>query len=81
MPLGERISGGPVDHAAMPDAAASAAAPRHLIGRRCRRAALLCEEPRDEADVPSLRHAGYRQALAAAGLPADPGAGAEPCRS
>ncbi|WP_094222124.1 LacI family DNA-binding transcriptional regulator [Streptomyces diastatochromogenes] len=70
--LGERIFGGPVDHVAMPNVAAAAAATRHLIERGCRRIALLCGELRDEVDVSSLRHAGYRQALEAAGLPLDP---------
>ncbi|WP_369387009.1 LacI family DNA-binding transcriptional regulator [Streptomyces sp. CG1] len=69
---GERIFGGPVDHVAMPNAEASAAATRHLIERGCRRVAVVCGELRDEVDVSSLRHAGYRQALAAAGLPEDP---------
>lgn len=71
--LGERIFGGPVDHVAMPNGAASAAATRHPVERGCRRVAVVCGELRDEVDVSSLRHAGYRRALAAAGLSADPG--------
>ncbi|MFI2200088.1 LacI family DNA-binding transcriptional regulator [Streptomyces sp. NPDC020192] len=70
--LGERIFGGPVDHVAMPNVEASAAATRHLIERGCRRVALVCGELRDEVHMSSLRHTGYRQALRAAGLPADP---------
>ncbi|MGW3360380.1 LacI family DNA-binding transcriptional regulator [Streptomyces bungoensis] len=70
--LGERIFGGPVDHVAMPNVEASAAATRHLVERGCRRVAVLCGELRDEVDVSSLRHSGYRQALQAAGLAADP---------
>ncbi|WP_433447721.1 LacI family DNA-binding transcriptional regulator [Streptomyces sp. CA-142005] len=70
--LGERIFGGPVDHVAMPNVEASAAATRHLVERGCRRVALVCGRLRDEIDVSSLRHSGYRQALAAAGLPGDP---------
>ncbi|MFG2125165.1 LacI family DNA-binding transcriptional regulator [Streptomyces sp. NPDC048710] len=70
--LGERIFGGPVDHVAMPNVEAASAATRHLIERGCRRIAILCGELRDEVDVSSLRHAGYRQALEAAGLPVDP---------
>ncbi|WP_425264785.1 LacI family DNA-binding transcriptional regulator [Streptomyces incarnatus] len=70
--LGERIFGGPVDHVAMPNVEASAAATGHLIERGCRRVAVVCGEPRDEVDVSGLRHSGYRQALAAAGLPEDP---------
>ncbi|MFJ9870723.1 LacI family DNA-binding transcriptional regulator [Streptomyces sp. NPDC101165] len=70
--LGERIFGGPVDHVAMPNVEAAPAATRHLIERGCRRIAVLCGELRGEVDVSSLRHAGYRQALQAAGLPVDP---------
>ncbi|MFD5542293.1 LacI family DNA-binding transcriptional regulator [Streptomyces sp. NPDC127079] len=70
--LGERIFGGPVDHVAMPNEAASQAATRHLLERGCRRVALVCGRLAGEAGVSSLRHAGYQRALAAAGLPADP---------
>nr|WP_277349541.1 LacI family DNA-binding transcriptional regulator [Streptomyces sp. S3(2020)] len=69
--LGDRIFGGPVDHVAMPNFDASRAATRHLIERGCRRIALLCGAV-EEIDTSSLRLAGYRQALADAGLPADP---------
>ncbi|MEU9441642.1 LacI family DNA-binding transcriptional regulator [Streptomyces sp. NPDC048304] len=70
--LGERIFGGPVDHVAMPNVEASAAATGHLIERGCRSVAVVCGELRDEVDVSSLRHTGYRRALAAAALPEDP---------
>ncbi|MEU2336681.1 LacI family DNA-binding transcriptional regulator [Streptomyces sp. NPDC006654] len=70
--LGERIFGGPADHVAMPNEAASEAATRHLLERGCRRIALVCGRLGGEVGVSSLRHAGYRRALAAAGLPADP---------
>ncbi|MFF7474052.1 substrate-binding domain-containing protein [Streptomyces sp. NPDC008092] len=70
--LGERIFGGPVDHVAMPNEDAAEAATRHLAERGCRRIAIVCGRPGTEADVSSLRHAGYLRALAAAGLPADP---------
>lgn len=70
--LGERIFGGPVDHVAMPNEAASEAATRHLVERGCRRIAIVCGRLGGEAGVSSLRHAGYLRALAAAGLPADP---------
>ncbi|WP_089102561.1 LacI family DNA-binding transcriptional regulator [Streptomyces hyaluromycini] len=70
--LGERIFGGPVDHVAMPNEAASEAATRHLVERGCRRIAIVCGPLGGEVDVSSLRHAGYLRALAAAGLPADP---------
>ncbi|MFF9815356.1 LacI family DNA-binding transcriptional regulator [Streptomyces sp. NPDC014006] len=70
--LGERIFGGPVDHVAMPNAAAARAATAHLLQRGCRRVAVLCGPVTEEADVSSLRYAGYRQALDEAGLPVDP---------
>ncbi|MFD4604998.1 LacI family DNA-binding transcriptional regulator [Streptomyces sp. NPDC058464] len=70
--LGERIFGGPVDHVAMPNEAASEAATRHLVERGCRRIAIVCGPLGGEADVSSLRHTGYLRALAAAGLPAAP---------
>jgi DNA-binding LacI/PurR family transcriptional regulator len=69
--LGDRIFGGPVDHVAMPNFDASRAATGHLIERGCRRIAMLCGAV-EEIDTSSLRLAGYRQALAEAGLPADP---------
>ncbi|MFJ9628511.1 LacI family DNA-binding transcriptional regulator [Streptomyces sp. NPDC101175] len=69
--LGDRILEGPVDHVGMPNLEASRAATRHLIERGCRRIAILCM-PFEEVDTSSLRLAGYREALAAAGLPADP---------
>ena len=69
--LGERIFGGPADHVAMPNVDASRAATRHLIERGCRRVAILCGNV-DEVGVSSLRLEGHRQALADAGLPADP---------
>ncbi|MEV5953951.1 LacI family DNA-binding transcriptional regulator [Streptomyces sp. NPDC051987] len=70
--LGERIFGGPVDHVAMPNEAASEAATRHLVERGCRRIAIVCGRLDGDVDVSSLRHAGYRRALTAAGLPAGP---------
>ncbi|MFE9452092.1 LacI family DNA-binding transcriptional regulator [Streptomyces sp. NPDC006739] len=70
--LGERIFGGPVDHVAMPNVEASAAAVRHLLDRGCRRVAIVCGELGGDVDVSTLRHCGYRQALEAAGLEVDP---------
>ncbi|MCW8376403.1 LacI family DNA-binding transcriptional regulator [Streptomyces justiciae] len=70
--LGERIFGGPVDHVAMPNVEASRAATLHLLERGCRRIAFVSGTVGEEVDVSSLRHTGYRQALAEAGLPPDP---------
>ncbi|MET8981827.1 LacI family DNA-binding transcriptional regulator [Streptomyces sp. NPDC004539] len=69
--LGDRITGGPVDHVGMPNLEASRAAVGHLIERGCRRIVLVCGDV-DEVDTSSLRHAGYRRALSDAGLPEDP---------
>ncbi|WP_246563196.1 LacI family DNA-binding transcriptional regulator [Streptomyces roseirectus] len=69
--LGDRITGGPVDHVGMPNLEASRAAVTHLVERGCRRIALVCGAV-DEVDTSSLRLAGYRQALTDAGLPHDP---------
>ncbi|MHC5906506.1 LacI family DNA-binding transcriptional regulator [Streptomyces sp. S6] len=70
--LGDRITGGPVDHVGMPNLEASRAAVGHLIERGCTRIVLVCGEV-DEVDTSSLRLAGYRRALSDAGLPQDPG--------
>lgn len=70
--LGERIFGGPVDHVAMPNAEAARAATAHLAARGCRRIAIVCGPVGAGPGVSALRLAGYRQALADAGLPADP---------
>lgn len=69
--LGDRIFEGPVDHVAMPNLEGARAATRHLIERGCRRVAILCGAV-EEVDTSSLRLTGYRQALAEAGLSADP---------
>jgi DNA-binding LacI/PurR family transcriptional regulator len=56
----------------MPNVEASRAATRHLVERGCRRIAFVSGTVGEEVDVSSLRHTGYRQALAEAGLPLDP---------
>lgn len=68
--LGELITGDGVDHVGIDNVAASAAATRHLVEQGRTRIAALGHQDR-EGTAP-LRTNGYRQALAAAGLPYDP---------
>lgn len=70
--LGERDIAGPVDHVAIDNIAAAQAAVEHLIGLGRRRVAVIGDKPEKTSGTASLRTAGYRQALAAAGLPYDP---------
>jgi DNA-binding LacI/PurR family transcriptional regulator len=70
--LGERIFQGPVDHVAMPNVDGAHAAVTHLIERGCTRIIAMHGSLGDDTDVSSLRHAGYRRALAEAGLEEDP---------
>lgn len=70
--LGERIFDGPADHVAIDNVAAARDATAHLIALGRRRIGAIG----DQRHVPSgrtahLRLAGYRQALAEAGLPYD----------
>ncbi|MEU8974024.1 LacI family DNA-binding transcriptional regulator [Streptomyces monashensis] len=67
--LGERIFGGPVDHVAMPNVEASAAATRHLVERGCRRLAVVRGPLRDEVDVSSVTDTVAMPASAARGRP------------
>jgi DNA-binding LacI/PurR family transcriptional regulator len=70
--LGERDTPGPVDHVAIDNVAAAQAAVEHLIDLGRRRIAIIGDKPEKTSGTASLRTAGYRQALAAAGLPYDP---------
>jgi DNA-binding LacI/PurR family transcriptional regulator len=70
--LGERIFDGPADHVAIDNVAAARDATAHLVALGRRRIAAIG----DQRHVPAgrtahLRLAGYRQALAEAGLPYD----------
>jgi DNA-binding LacI/PurR family transcriptional regulator len=70
--LGERIFDGPADHVAIDNVAAARDATAHLVALGRRRIAAIG----DQRHVPAgrtahLRLAGYRQALAEAGLPFD----------
>ncbi|WP_253905884.1 LacI family DNA-binding transcriptional regulator [Arthrobacter sp. H5] len=70
--LGERIFNSPVDHIAMPNVDGARAATEHLIAQGCRRIGFIGGLDLDEPNVSSLRHSGYRQALAAPGVEYDP---------
>lgn len=70
--LGERVFDGPADHVAIDNVAAARDATAHLVAIGRRRIAAIG----DQRHIPSgrtshLRLAGYRQALADAGLPFD----------
>jgi DNA-binding LacI/PurR family transcriptional regulator len=69
--LGERISHGPADHVAIDNTAAAAEATRHLCSLGRRRIAAIGVQERPSAVTAHQRLAGYRSALAAAGLPVD----------
>lgn len=70
--LGERIFQGPLDHVATPNEDGAHAAVQHLIERGCTRIIAVHGSLSDDTDVSSLRHAGYRRALADAGIEEDP---------
>ncbi|MFE5837450.1 LacI family DNA-binding transcriptional regulator [Arthrobacter sp. NPDC056493] len=70
--LGERIFSGPVDHVAMANVQGARAATAHLVERGCRRVAAILGRAGGEPDISSLRYAGHREALEAAGLACDP---------
>ncbi|HEY0188679.1 MAG TPA: LacI family DNA-binding transcriptional regulator [Cellulomonas sp.] len=70
--LGERIFDGPADHVTMQNVAGARLATEHLIARGCRRIAAIGEHPGEQLGSATLRLDGYREALAAAGLPYDP---------
>jgi DNA-binding LacI/PurR family transcriptional regulator len=70
--LGERDIPGPADHVAIDNVAAAQAVVEHLIGIGRRRIAVIGDQPDKNSGTATLRTAGYRQALAAAGLPYDP---------
>lgn len=69
--LGERIFGGPTDHVTMHNTSSARAAVQHLLELGRTRIALVgaWSSPGDETSSATLRLEGYRQALAAAGLP------------
>uniref|UniRef100_UPI0027411A2B LacI family DNA-binding transcriptional regulator n=1 Tax=Actinoplanes sp. RD1 TaxID=3064538 RepID=UPI0027411A2B len=70
--LGEQDAGGLFDHVAVDNVAAARETTRHLIERGHRRIAAVGPQPHLENGTAARRLEGYRQALAEAGLPADP---------
>lgn len=72
--LGERIFGGPTDHAAMHNVSSARAAVEHLIDIGRRRIAVIGAEHDEDEEASSarLRVAGYLQALKGANIPVDP---------
>ncbi|GIG25528.1 LacI family DNA-binding transcriptional regulator [Cellulomonas denverensis] len=69
--LGERVFGGPADHVTMDNVAAARAATEHLIARGRRRIAVIGAHPGERVGTAALRVRGYRDAMAAAGIPVD----------
>jgi DNA-binding LacI/PurR family transcriptional regulator len=69
--LGERDIPGPADHVAIDNVAAARAVVEHLTGLGRRRIAVIGDQPGKNGGTAALRTAGYRQALASAGLPYD----------
>ncbi|MEU4247974.1 LacI family DNA-binding transcriptional regulator [Amycolatopsis sp. NPDC026612] len=70
--LGEHDGTAGVDHVAIDNVAAAREATRHLLASGRRRVAALGIQPSSLNATARQRLAGYRQALAEAGLPADP---------
>lgn len=69
--LGERIFGGPVDHVTMSNVEAARAATEFLIKRGRKRIAVIGAHEGEVVGSAGLRLAGYKQALAEAGLSFD----------
>jgi DNA-binding LacI/PurR family transcriptional regulator len=71
--LGERVSHGPADHVAIDNEVAAADATTHLAELGRERIAAIGAQDFPSAVTAQQRLAGYRRALADAGLPAHPG--------
>jgi DNA-binding LacI/PurR family transcriptional regulator len=69
--LGEHLFGGPVDNITMQNRDAARAATAHLLGKGRRRIAVIGEHKFEVETTAGLRMAGYRAALAEAGVPFD----------
>ncbi|UUV31485.1 LacI family transcriptional regulator [Amycolatopsis roodepoortensis] len=70
--LGEHDGTAGVDHVAIDNVAAAREATAHLLARGRRRIAAVGSQPRSLNATARQRLAGYREALADAGLPAEP---------
>lgn len=68
--LGERSVNGSADHVAIDNVAAAKAATNHLLAIGRRRIAAIGDQPNVATNTARLRVAGYRAALAEAGMPA-----------
>lgn len=69
--LGERVFGSTNDHITMSNVEAARAATAHLLSLGRRRIALVGAHPGERIGSAALREQGYREALAAAGMPVD----------
>ena len=69
--LGERIFDGPADHVTMHNVEGARAATEHVLSLGRRQIAVLGAHPGEVIGSAGLRLAGYRKALAAAGVPYD----------
>ncbi|WP_395245489.1 LacI family DNA-binding transcriptional regulator [Agromyces sp. MMS24-K17] len=70
--LGEHILVSPFTHVTIDNRAAAHAATAHLASVGCRRVAFVGPRDASPSDAADRRHAGYREAVAALGLEADP---------
>lgn len=69
--LGERSTRGPADHVGIDNVRAANEATTHLVRRGCRRIAAIGAQTAGPGATARQRLTGYRNALAAAGLPVD----------
>lgn len=66
--LGEHLSNSTADHVAIDNVASARDVVRHLLERGRRRIGFLGHQPERPSGVGELRHTGYRQEMAAAGI-------------
>lgn len=69
--LGEHIEASPFAHVTIDNRAAAMAATEHLLGRGCRRLAFVGPHTQEASDATNRRYAGFRDALAAHGVPVE----------
>ena len=70
--LGERVTHGGLDHVMIDNVGAARLATEHLVALGRRRIAAIGDQRDETRQTARLRTQGYREALSAAGLPADP---------